>query len=518
MNPTTVRDLCAAFHWSNGWRFFVTGIAAGALGCIGGGSLGAQEAEVDLRIRNAIELEYQSTPGRVYDVQSSSDNQSWRSVGESYFGDGAKVVDLISYRQTGDKSKFFRVRVRDAREVGIGPVSLAGTTYLLNDGGLLRTIRFENAATGSVALDDEASKSFRYGFLKTGASNGRLQMLFGDDTSETVSMTFATDSAGTFQCDRFESGDLFDTDAGTFSRIYLNGDTSLSYESDMDAPESPIGYSLVLFAGDQGNVIRILNDVTVKESMLNSSTSYQYDYAVSDGVGQLTVWKARDRHDFYEFNFTSVGSGEFKRSQYSDGALVDADAGVFSVFGAPSNVDGDVAVPLDADGGLVHFPESPESPEGGDRPREEIQCDMPGEMEGICVEVTANGKSEKLCFYTEGAGSQVRDLEGTTAFVPFDYTYEPQDGKSGRIVIEFATSEGDEKIVYELRLDDGCNGSYTRTTYLGDRITGQENGRFSMSAEIVVPDNALAGGAAIIANPNRIGVAAEVIRTTILKD
>ncbi|MEZ5327332.1 MAG: hypothetical protein R3F19_19960 [Verrucomicrobiales bacterium] len=479
------------------------------------------DSGVALTIRHAVEVEFQSVPGQVYQVQSSADNENWHPVGDSYFGDGAKVVDLISYGQTGERSKFFRVRTMDASEVGIGPVALAGATYLLNDGGVLRTIQFDNAATGTVVLGDEGLREFRYGFLKTGPSAGRLQMVFGKNATETVSMSFSTDSAGTFQCERFDDGALVEKDAGTFSRVYLGDDVRLTFDTATPAPQSPIGYSIVLFAGEQSNVVRVLNDVVVKESMLNTSASYVYDYTVSaEGKGQLTVWKGREKYDHYEFGFTSVGTGEFRRSQYAGGALVDADVGVFSVFGAPAQSlrlgnDGQ-AIPMDAEGGLVHFPETPESPVGGDAPPAgEGQCKMPGTLEGICVDVSANGKGEKLCFYSEDSGSLVKNLVSTSAFVPFEYSYEAISETVSRIEIQFATADGEQRIVYELNLDDGCNGSYSRTKYVGDRVTAEDTGRFSMSAELIVP----AGGvvdAGIIADPNSIGVAAEVVRRTVL--
>ncbi|MDA0814061.1 MAG: hypothetical protein O3C21_16925, partial [Verrucomicrobia bacterium] len=417
----------------------------------GGADLIAQEQDngVVLRIRHAVEVEYQSVPGQVYQIQSSTDNVSWRVEGDSYFGDGAKVVDLISYGQSGDRSRFFRVRTLDASEVGIGPVALVGATYLLNDGGVLRTIHFDNIATGTLLLDGEAPQDFRYGFLKTGPDAGRLQMLFDNDNSstETVSMSYATESAGTFRCEKFEDASLVELDGGTFSRVYLDGDVRLALDSSTPAPRSPIGYSLLLSAGEQSNVLRVLNDVVVKESTLNSSTSYVYDYAVSGaGKGQLTVWKGRAKYDYYEFSFTSVGTGAFERSQYVDGSMVDADVGIFSVFGAPalnSGLDeaGQAVSPLDADGGLVHFPESPAAPSDGDTPpKREQQCKMPNKLEGICVDVTANGKSEKLCFYSDDSGSLVKNLIGTSTFVPFEYSYEIVSDSGGRIEIQFATA------------------------------------------------------------------------------
>lgn len=515
-----MRASCSSFQWPFEVRISVARLIAVTLVLASSvvAKAQAQGGEIALRVSDAVELEFQSASGVVYDVQASVDNKVWRTVGESYFGDGAKVVDLISYRDQGVRSQFFRLRTRNARDVGIGPVSLAGATYLMNDGGALRTLRFENAATGNLSIDGESSDSFRYGFLKTGPSNGRLQILFNDESSETVQMNFATDAAGTFQCQRIDSEETVGEAAGTFSRIYLNGDVTLDRGINVGVPVSPIGYSLVLFSEDQTKVIRILNDIVVKESMLNSSSSYRYDYAVADDVGQLTIWKSRGQHDFYEFEFSSVGSGKFRRSQYLGNTLMRSDSGVFSVFGAPSSfVDGQ-AIPLDADGGLVHFPESPEMPRGDTPPKDDVQCEMPSEMEGICVEVTANGKSEKLCFYTDGTGSLVKDLVGTSTFVPFEYDYEPESANVGRVVMEFATADGEERIVYELRLKDGCEGSYTRISYLNDRVTGKETGQFSMSAELLVPDREVAGGVAIIANPNRIGVAANVARTTILNN
>ncbi len=499
-------------------------IGAFLVGLEGGANLFAQEQdnEVMLKIRHAVEVEYQSVPGQVYQIQSSTDNVNWRLEGDSYFGDGAKVVDLISYGQTGDRSRFFRVRTLDASEVGIGPVALVGATYLLNDGGMLRTIHFDNVATGTLLPNGEAPREFRYGFLKTGPDAGRLQMLFDDITTETVSMSYSTDSAGTFRCERFEDESLIERDAGTFSRVFLDGDVRLTLDSSTPAPPSPIGYSLLLFAGEQSNVLRVLNDVVVKESMLNTSTSYVYDYAVSaTGKGQLTVWKGRAKYDFYEFSFTSVGTGAFKRSQYVDGSMVDADVGVFSVFGAPGLRpvldQAGQAAPLDADGGLVHFPEGPAAPSEGDTPpKREEQCKMPNQLEGICVDVTANGKSEKLCFYSDDSGSLVKNLVGTSTFVPFEYSYEVISDSVGRIEIQFATADGEQRIVYELNLDDGCNGSYSRTKYVGDQMLAEETGRFSMSAELIIPVGGVAGGAAIIADPNRIGVAGEVIRRTVL--
>lgn len=489
----------------------------------------AQARMIDVRIGHAVEVAFQSVPGQVYVVESSVDNASWFKVGDPWFGDGSRVVDLISYRQTGERSKFFRVRVEDASKVGIGPVSLAGNTYLLNDGGEPQTLRFLNAVTGVLQSGGETGRNFRYGYLKTGPKSGRLQMLFGsgEQESETVVMSFETDSVGSFQSERHEEGVLEERDAGTFSRIYIEGDAVVDTGASHPAPGELAGYALILFAGDQSSLIRVLNDTIVKESTLNTSASYTYDYAASQGIGRLSVRKGHEKSDFYEFRFTSLGTGDFKRTRYADGKLKDADAGVFSVFGMgiggrrAGGGDGE-ASPLDADAGLVHFPEDGEPETGGNLPPEEgVRCEMPGGLEGICVEVNADGESEKLCFYTDGTGSLVRDFARTSVFLPFDYSYEAMSERVGKLVVEFATREGNERVVYELQLDDGddgCSGSYARTAYSGDRVTGQSVGRFTMRAELIVPDAARPGGAAVVANPNRIGLAAEVLRKTVLRE
>ena len=496
------------------------------------GSALAQDADqaehVEVRIRHAVEVEFQSLPGHVYDVETSSDNVNWESVGDAYFGTGSRVRELISYSETGGKQKYFRVKVRNASEVGIAPVSVVGNTYLLNDGGMLRTVRFQNEATGTLALGDEHRRSFRYGYVKDGARSGNLRLLFNDDTSESLSFDFETAAAGAFKCERFEAGESVEKDAGTFSRIFVDKDVTLKVDPNAPAPESAIGYSFMLYGGNETNVLRILNDAIVKESLLNRSSSYRYDYQASGGTGFLTVWKNRARYDFYEFGFTSAGSGNFKRSQYEESVLKDVDAGVFSVIGTAGGVnlqfdldqlgEGNHPSLVDA-GATIQFPEDREAPTGGDTPPDEsIGCEMPGDLNGICVEVEVNGKKEKLCFYTDDTGSVVHQLSGTSIFVPFEYTYESGSDRTGRLVIEFPTEEGNERLVFDLKLEDGCSGTYVRSQYRDEELVDRKTGSFSMKAELIVPDNSRPGHAAVIANPNAIGVTAEVVRTRVLQD
>ena len=73
-------------------------------------------------------------------------------------------------------------------------------------------------------------------------------------------------------------------------------------------------------------------------------------------------------------------------------------------------------------------------------------------------------------------------------------------------------------MVFDLRLDDDCSGSFVRSDYRGAKMISQSSGQFSMRAEQIEPDPERPGGEIIRANPNLLDAQAEVIRTRVLQD
>jgi hypothetical protein len=511
------------FSIQTGFGLFLASVSALIFSLAHAGWSVAQE-EVSLNVRHAVEVEFQSKHGMVYDLQSSSDNQDWSSIGDLYFGDGARVVDVISYRQTGDRQKFFRVKVLEAKDVGIAPVSIIGYAYLLNDGGDVRLLKFQNGATGTIQLGSEEPESFRYGFVKTGASKGRLKLLIGEDFEEIYEMRFETDEAGAFSGERFDGDELEDTEAGTFSRVQgrIESGFDLGDKGDAEAPANLAGYSFMLSSGGQTSMLKVLNEKVMKESVRNISSSYMYDYTFSGSLGIVSVWKGPAKYDHYQLDFVSASSGTFKRTQYNGGVVRDTDTGLFSVFGVEGLGN---PVALGAEGPTIHFPD--EIPIEGDTPPDtndgqdvddDAVCEIPDGMEGLCVDVRIAGVSERFCFRTGGHGDLIEPMRGTTVYIPFSYDYSKNTERRARLVVKFLTTQGSDRFVFDLTLDGDCSGSFVRSEYKGEKLLSQKAGRFSMRAEQIEPDPQRPGGEIVKGNPNLLDAPAEVIRSRVLKD
>ena len=495
-------------------------------------NLDSKAKDVRLKINRSGEVSFQTRQGNVYDLQWSADNQTWKSSNEFYFGDDSRVVDATAARrEPGVRQRFFRVKVLDAADVGHGPVSLAGNSYVFNDGSALRVFTFLDSTTGVLGSAEGPTIQFRYDFHKSGPAEGKLRLLFGDQ-EESHTLAFETVSAGSFEIKHPESGDVDRNLSGTFTRLVPSktspgtvgsGDEAgvpafgLGDASPAEALASVIGHSFLFYSEGQRGLIRVMNASYVKESMLNRSSSFRYEYSVEGASAYLTVWKGHEKYDHYELDFLNSMAGSFRRSQYVDAQLTDADMGVFSIFGG-SGVNLGLADELDA-AATIHFPSEEPGGEDADTPKDEDpenECELPKDLVRLCLEMTAGKTKEKFSFYSDDAGHVVEPLRGTTMFVPFDYSYSKTGDRTATLTVEFSTADGKETIEFKLSLNDECSGVYQRRDLKGGKEVGKSNGSFTMRAELILPDPQRPGQAIILANPNAVNPGLQTVRTQVV--
>ena len=140
-----------------------TGVALAAAGVPG--ELLAQES-APLRIFTAVEVDFSTESGKVYQLQGSSNLVDWVNIGAPVLGVGRDLTQVFSTRQGGEIAfGSYRVESVAPPTNALAPWSLAGTTLSLDDTPGDDLMQFTTSTNGvdlGIAPDP-----FRYQFTRT---------------------------------------------------------------------------------------------------------------------------------------------------------------------------------------------------------------------------------------------------------------------------------------------------------------------------------------------------------------
>ncbi len=300
-----------------------------------------------LRIFTAVEVEFGTAVGRVYQLQGSSNLVDWVSIGDPVFGVGRTVDQVFSTRNGGEVAfGSYRLQEVAAPTNGLAPWSLAGLTFSLDDEPGHDLVRFTDATTGI----ESGSDPFGYSFLRVDADTVRADVQRGSDRHDLLTLTFTATARGTWVREEYRKNRLKDRDVGGFTVVsnVISGPvnpedgatnpvvvgvvpvpipavlTGLAYQFQASGVPERLNFTSATAGVELGD------DVADDEA-----NGFTYVYAsTGTNTASLRVNFQPGRHDEYDLVFGDGLHGRFVRREFRGDRLKDADHGAFSAVGA----------------------------------------------------------------------------------------------------------------------------------------------------------------------------------------
>ena len=294
---------------------------AGALAATAGGQ--NLTSTPILTLHPAVEISMPTEPGKVYQMQVSSDLQSWQNHGAPVFGTGRPLLQPMS----GAADRFFRLNVLSTPLMGDAPWSIEGTTLQLNEG--TRTVRYDFQANGiGHSLTGITRIPFTWTWLRDGLSCGRAELTFPEHVKDVIQLKYAAPKIGQFSRKSYLGTRLDNTDAGTFG-------PALGTASPL-VPASIVGRSFALSEQPGGNALSVVSPNAGTRLMDGTHTSFSGNWLVTGhGTARLTANFSATHGEDYRFTFTSALTGRYTRQTFTEGVFRDEDLGNFCLTTAP---------------------------------------------------------------------------------------------------------------------------------------------------------------------------------------
>jgi hypothetical protein len=328
---------------------------AAAVLVAGVASAPAQSAD-SLRIFTAIEVEYDTTVGKAYQLQGSLNLTDWVNIGQPVLGHGRSVRQVFSMR-SGEDVNFasYRLLIEDGPTNGLAPDTFAGLTMNLDEqpGGDL--LEFSTATTGvDLGADPDP---FAYVYTRLTADQAQVELVptgRSDARQEVYVFTFTAPGIGTWMRDEFRNGQLKDRDRGVFRVVSGNPPGGGTNQPPSGTPSVPVeppasltGLVYWFQTGLTPDRLEFTTDTTGVEFEDNPRPNdddpnkpFTYSYRVlSADTASLVVNLPNNRRDEYDLTFTTGAQGKFVRREFRNGVLDDTDRGTFSPSSTPPVID-----------------------------------------------------------------------------------------------------------------------------------------------------------------------------------
>lgn len=433
-----------------------------AAGFSGASSLAAEippEAG-ELRIHTAIEVEFGTERGTVYQLQGSSNLMDWSAIGEPVYGLGQPVSRVYSTRSGAEVTfQSYRLELLDAPTNGLAPWSLAGMTLSLDDQPGDDQVRFDTESEG-VDLGTDPDP-FHYTFRRTGADTVTADMERGADRHELLTLTFTAPGQGTWIREEFRKGTLKDRDVGIFTVIAPGGGGTGGQPGGGGSP-SP-GGTVTLPAGLAGTVYTFESGCgPVRLEFTSAGAGIEHGDDVNDdepnvflyafspmgtNTASLVITFKPGRVDTYDLTFTSDLQGRFERRELRNGQLKDTDRGAFSASG-PGSAGG--------------------SDDNGTMPE--------GPLTGLTYVMSDGESPDRLVFESDSSGTEFTDDIGDTEPNVFTYEYAVTGARTATLRV---FRGGDRRDEYDLTFLDGNTGAFVRREHRNGLLKDTDIGLFA---------------------------------------
>ncbi len=428
--------------------------------------LRAAESVSALTIHTAIEVEFPTEKGKVYQLQGSSNLLDWSSIGDSVFGSGRPVNRIFSTRN-GDEVLFqsYRLDTSDAPAGGFAPWSLAGLQIQLDDKPGADRVNFTSETEGSAS--EGGSDAFTYEFTRVDLNTVTADLKRSADRHDLLTLTFTAADRGTWLREEFRKGKLKDRDLGVFvvGQPVANGTNSVPVDPAAPSPESIAGKVFVFQDGAHPDRLEfktasggVETGDDVNDDELNL---FSYTYAVTgDQAAHLVVTFKPGRYDEYDLTFASAAQGSFVRREYRDGRLKDTDRGSFSEVVSTGGGNGS--------GGTTNPPAG-----SGEKPASTLN--------GLTYTVREGEHADTLVFNSETTGVETGDDVSDDEANTFTYTYVSTGDTTAQVVLRFKADRWDE---YDLTFTEGNSGTFVRREFKKGVLDDTDTGSFSGAATV----------------------------------
>ncbi|MBN9692427.1 MAG: hypothetical protein J0M24_19435 [Verrucomicrobia bacterium] len=420
------------------------------------------DSAAQLTIHTAIEVEFPTETGKVYQLQGSSNLVDWSSIGDPVFGVGRPVTQTFSTR-SGANVVFqsYRLDVSAGPTDGFAPWSFSGVTLSLDDDGDDDVLRFQSETEG-VDEGDDADR-FTYVFSRVDLNTVTVELTYRGARREMLTCTFSAAGMGTWMREEFRNNRLKDRDVGAFRVLAPAGSggtpppsTPPGFTLDMPTELAGLAYlfqddstpdRLEFSAGGQG--LEVGDDVDDDEP-----NRFTYSYtATGTNSARLVVTFKPGTYDEYELNFSAGARGSFVRQEFQKGQLKDVDRGSFSGVGTSTDNSGGTP-PTNT----------------GTRPE--------GTLRGLTYTLRLGESPEVLRFDSETNGLEVGDDDDDEEANTFTYTYRSTGAQTAELIVRFDTDKWDE---YALNFTEGNSGTFIRREFDDDLLKDTDTGTFSGS-------------------------------------
>jgi hypothetical protein len=460
--------------------------------CLSVPHLSTAQEDRGVKIRTAVEIEFETERGRSYHIQGSRDMVNWEDVVESVPGHGGRDGRILSTKDDGHK--FFRVVVTEIPSGGPAPSSVAGLTLSLDDspGGDLMQFTSETEGVDLGVNPDP----FTYILTRTGPDTIKIETkrAGATDRRDVYTLVFTVAAAGTWVRDEFRGSELKDRDVGVFTVV--NGTpgggtppggnppgTGTPPAAPTEVPAALAGLAYLFQSSGQPDRLEFTSATSGTEFSddVNDDepNQFTYTYAMSNpATASLVVTFKPDRWDEYTLVFTSPSQGTFVRREFKDGALDDTDSGAFS-----SVILSPITQPNPPSGGTTNPPsgggtpppdgttppptgETPPPPNGSAAP--------PASLVGLSYSMNDGGAIlTRLVITSATAGTEFDDSDPTQ----FTYAYTVTGANTASLVLTFKTDKWDE---YDLTFTAGTNGgTFVRREFDNDELKDTDSGTFT---------------------------------------
>jgi hypothetical protein len=434
-----------------------------------------------LKIFTAVEVEFGTQSGKVYQLQGSSNLVEWVNIGAPVFGVGRDITQVFSTRSGGEVTfGSYRLEQVAAPTNGLAPWSLAGATLSLDDTPGDDLMQFTDATRG-VDLGDDPDP-FAYVFTRVDADTVRTDIDYGDGKKDVLTLTFTAPTRGTWVREEYRKERLKDRDLGVFSVVSntvpnVNPNPGTPPPPPVDpgttnSPAEPLtGLAGVIYQFQSGEHpdrlefkdattgLEIGDDVDDDEP-----NAFTYTYAVTGtNTATIVVTFKPGRHDDYELSFTSGGRGTFVRREFRNGTVKDTDNGAFSTVTGPSTPGGngndDNGGNTGGNGGNTGGNTNPGTAPAGPS------------LEGIVYRMVTGEDPDVLTFTNATAGVETGDDDPSS----FTYTFTNTGTSTARLVVRFKPDRWDE---YDLTFVGANGGTFVRREYDDNELKDTDSGTF----------------------------------------
>lgn len=435
-----------------------------------------------LKIFTAVEVEFGTQTGKVYQLQGSSNLVDWVNIGAPVFGVGRDITQVFSTRSGGEVTfGSYRLEQVAAPTNGLAPWSLAGTTLSLDDTPGDDLMQFTDATRG-VDLGDDPDP-FAYVFTRVDADTVRTDIDYGDGKKDVLTLTFTAPTRGTWVREEYRRERLKDRDLGVFSVV---SNTVPNVDPNPGTPppppvdpgttnspaEPPTGLAGVIYQFQSGEHpdrlefkdattgLEIGDDIDDDEP-----NTFTYIYTVTGtNTATIVVTFKPGRHDDYALSFTSGGRGTFVRREFRNGTVKDTDNGAFSTVTGPSTPGGNGGNDDDDDNGGNTSGNAGGNTNPGTAP-------AGPSLEGIVYRMVTGEDPDVLTFNNATAGVETGDDDPAG----FTYTYTSTGTSTARLVVRFKPDRWDE---YDLTFVGTNGGTFVRREYDDNQLKDTDSGTF----------------------------------------